>query len=293
MVRIEGAAMHDKTIYMQSQPFPANQPHMHSCPECFEDVECTEPCSALEPGSRDRGSVVTCDPCVIYARARTGAMTSGLFVVFEGIDGAGTTTQVRLVAERLRAEGLRVHTTREPSDGPTGVLIREILKRGTHRGGAILSPSEALTMAFLFAADRLKHVEREIDPRLAQGEIVLCDRYDLSSLTYQVATSGKPEAETIKWIRSLNRHCRRPDITFVFHVDPEVAAERRRARGGPAELYDDGALQVRLAAMYRRAKELVPGDRVIDVYASRAPDDIADTVSNLIKVRKSWDAEPQ
>jgi dTMP kinase len=214
---------------------------------------------------------------------------TGLFVVFEGIDGAGTTTQVRLVAERLRAQGLRVHTTREPSEGPIGVLIRAILKREPITCG--LFPTPAFTMAELFALDRLHHVRGEIEPLLALGEIVLCDRYDLSSLTYQVATSDQPEAEAIGWIRNLNKHCRRPDITFVFHVDPDVAAQRRRARGGAAELYDDHALQVRLAAMYQRAEELVPDDLVVAIDANRMPGDIRDTILTLIKVRASWEQD--
>ncbi|MEO7331399.1 MAG: dTMP kinase, partial [Minicystis sp.] len=69
--------------------------------------------------------------------------------------------------------------------------------------------------------------------------------------------------ESIAWIRELNRHARRPDLTLVLDVSPEVAAARRRARGGAAELFDDADLQTRLADAYRRAEDFVPGDRVI------------------------------
>src|SRR3954464_11602121 len=108
----------------------------------------------------------------------------GRFVVLEGIDGAGTTTQVARLAERLRKDGGQpVRVTREPSDGPIGSLVRQVLTgRIVIPGGR--APGGA-TMALLFAADRMDHVESDIEPFLGQGGIVVSDRYDASSLAYQ------------------------------------------------------------------------------------------------------------
>jgi dTMP kinase len=113
---------------------------------------------------------------------------AGRFVVLEGIDGSGTTTQVARLAERLRTMHVPVRATREPSDGPVGVLIRQVLTgRVIVPGGR--SPGWA-TMALLFAADRMDHVESEIAPFTAGGGVIVSDRYDASSLAYQSISSG-------------------------------------------------------------------------------------------------------
>src|ERR1700722_11897047 len=127
----------------------------------------------------------------------------GRFVVLEGIDGAGTTTHVARLAERLRTMGVAVRATREPSDGPVGTLVRQVLTgRLVVPGGR--APGWA-TMALLFAADRMDHVESEIDPFISEGGIVVSDRYDASSLAYQSVSSGMGAGQAVEWIRSLNR----------------------------------------------------------------------------------------
>lgn len=196
----------------------------------------------------------------------------GVFVVIEGIDGAGTTTQAERYAAHQRGLGREVHVTREPSTGPIGTLIREILTGKT----AARSAKSAEMMALLFAADRLDHNLTEIDPHLERGAIVLSDRYDLSSLAYQsAATSGSlPREELLAWIASSNRFARRPDVTLVVDVPADVAAARRKHRGGAEELYEVAALQARLAAAYARAEELVPGDRVVHVDGSGSLDEV-------------------
>src|SRR4051812_26512346 len=110
----------------------------------------------------------------------------GVFVVFEGIDGSGTTTQAELYASHLRQKKRLVHVTREPSGGPVGAMLRQILTRRV----VLPSGSHAETMALLFAADRLDHVETEVLPLLRDGYVVVSDRYDLSSILYQAVTSG-------------------------------------------------------------------------------------------------------
>jgi dTMP kinase len=110
----------------------------------------------------------------------------GLFVVLEGLDGAGTTTQCTALAERLRQAGPEVLTTREPSDGPIGTQIRQALA-GRLSLPDRLAPLTAPTLALLFAADRVDHAAAEVEPALARGAVVLCDRDLLGSLAYQTA----------------------------------------------------------------------------------------------------------
>jgi dTMP kinase len=166
------------------------------------------------------------------------------FLVLEGIDGSGTTTQSQRLAERLRARGHRVLETREPSRGPIGTLTRQMLAAGS----ATTVGPEAL--ALLFAADRLEHLAREIEPALARGELVICDRYLVSSWTYQSLDCDPA------WVRTINRHARWPDRTFVFTLPAELALARvaaRRARSGePIERFDEADTQRRLAEGYAR-----------------------------------------
>jgi dTMP kinase len=190
----------------------------------------------------------------------------GRFVVLEGIDGSGTTTQVARLAERLRSLRVLVRSTREPSDGPVGTLVRQVLTgRVVNPGGR--APGWA-TMSLLFAADRMDHVESEIEPVLAAGGVVLSDRYDASSLAYQSVSSGAEAREAVEWIRSLNRYVRRPDLTIVLDLPPDVAAERRDYRGEAAQLYEQNEVQRALAAFYRDLAKHMPNDRVVLVDAS-------------------------
>lgn len=209
----------------------------------------------------------------------------GLFIVFEGIDGAGTSTQIERFAARLRAQKRAVHVTREPSTGPIGSLIRLVLTERL----SFASARHAETMALLFAADRLDHLEAEVAPLLRDGWVVLSDRYDLSSIVYQsIANDGPPlsarggqitERGGVPWIREVNRFARRPDVTLIIDVASEVAAHRRRMRGGPREIFDDFDLQTRLAARYRTADELVPKDRVVHVNGDGSAEEVEEAVA--------------
>jgi dTMP kinase len=205
----------------------------------------------------------------------------GTFIVFEGIDGSGTTTQLALYARHLRGLKRPVHTTCEPSDGPVGALLRVAL------GGRvqIASSKQAQTMALLFAADRLDHLAHDIEPHLRDGLVVLCDRYDLSSVAYQTATApfeASAAKEFEEWVRSLNRFARRPTVTLVIDVDPDEAERRRRERRGALELYEETELQRRLAALYRRADELMPRDRIVVVDGNADRDAVADRIREAL-----------
>jgi dTMP kinase len=196
----------------------------------------------------------------------------GKFVVIEGIDGAGTTTQAARLADRLRSRQELVRVTREPSDGPIGTLVRQVLT------GRIVSPDGRApgwaTMALLFAADRMDHVEAEIEPALASGAVVISDRYDASSLGYQSVMSGRGGEEAIEWIRSLNRHALRPDLTIVLDVGADVAALRRSSRGEAAQIYEQNEVQRALVAFYRELDRFIPDDRIAHVDAAGSMEEV-------------------
>lgn len=197
----------------------------------------------------------------------------GRFVVLEGIDGAGTTTQLGRLARALEARGLAVHQTREPSDGPVGALIRQYLRHAVTGPSGEPRTASWDSMALLFAADRVDHVASEIEPKLAAGAWVVSDRYDLSSLAYQSVTA--PSEQVVEWIRQLNARALRPDLTLVVDVPAELAEQRRGARGGSEELYEKRELQRRLAEIYAQAERLVPGDRLEHVSGVGSPDEVA------------------
>lgn len=192
------------------------------------------------------------------------------FIVLEGIDGAGTTTQCARLVAALRARGIRAHATREPSDGPIGTLLRQMLTKERP------APAHPEALALLFAADRLDHVGADVWPRLAAGEWVVSDRYDHSSIAYQSVSGAGSEA--IAWLRELNRHAPRPALTLVLDVAPEVARARRLARDQNRELFDDDALQQKLAAFYADIDRHFMGDRIEHVAAGRGLEDVAEEI---------------
>lgn len=203
----------------------------------------------------------------------------GRFIVFEGIDGAGTTTQSERYAAFLRRERRVVHVTHQPSDGPIGSLLRLGLGGRLQLGAS----NQAQCMALLFAADRLDHVAHQIEPHLRDGAVVICDRYDLSSIAYQTATARTADREAFEvWVRELNRYAPRPDATVVLDVTPEEAERRRHERLGALELYEETDLQRELAALYTRAESLVPGDRVIRVDGNRPLDEVSVAVQEAL-----------
>ncbi len=190
----------------------------------------------------------------------------------EGIDGAGTTTQVARLAERLRANKVPVRSTREPSDGPIGALIRQVLT------GRVVVPAGRApnwaTMALLFAADRSDHVEAEIEPWVAEGGVMISDRYDASSLAYQSVSSGSGGEGAVEWIRTLNKFCKRPDLTLVLDVTSEEASRRRDQRGEAAQLYEQNEVQRALAVFYKDLAKHLPKDRIVLIDASGSIEDV-------------------
>jgi dTMP kinase len=209
--------------------------------------------------------------------------SAGHFIVLEGVDGAGTTTHTKLLGDALRAMHVPVHLSAEPSGGPIGSLLRLMLTgRVVSSGvGSGARPPAWNAMALLFAADRVDHLESELLPNLREGLTVVCDRYDHSSVAYQSLTGGGTEA--IAWLREINVHARRPDLTIVLDVLPEVAAERRRRRRGGAELFDNDDLQKRLCEFYTGLERYFPDERIVHVDSAGEVADVAARVLAQVK----------
>jgi dTMP kinase len=196
-------------------------------------------------------------------------------IVIEGLDGAGTTTQVRRLVEYLTAQGTLAHGTREPSDGPVGRLIREMLTGGHAIEGHKLSQG---TFGLLFAADRLDHMQREVEPQLAKGAIVVSDRWYHSSLAYQGTGADRD------WIAMLNARARRPDVTIFLKVRPDIAAQRRAAAHRKEELFEDLRMQQEVDAGYRAtiAELQAAGERIEIVDGELAEDQVFEAIKRIV-----------
>jgi dTMP kinase len=180
-------------------------------------------------------------------------MERGKFIVFEGIDGCGTTTASKAVVKHLQdALGSdKAIWTFEPSNLPVGQFIRMVLRHEIQdEEGEEWNPSSQ-TMAHLFTADRFDHLKYVIEPALARGQHVVCDRYLHSTLGYQAFTAGVSLEEAFTFLIPLCRFCVEPDIVFVLDVDPEEAARRRNRRQFRAERFEVNDLQRTLAVFYR------------------------------------------
>ncbi|GAC1558219.1 MAG: dTMP kinase [Polyangiales bacterium] len=173
-----------------------------------------------------------------------------MLIVLEGVDGAGKGTQLAKLRDALVARGRPVHVTAEPSALSIGALLRRYL-----RGELVDDLPGPAAMALLFAADRMQHLQHEIEPHLAAGDVVLCDRYVASSIAYQSASVGggaaDEQAEWMRWIARINGRARVPDRTIVLDLDPAIAATRRARRGTETELFERLELQRRVQQAYR------------------------------------------
>jgi dTMP kinase len=148
----------------------------------------------------------------------------GIFIVLEGGEGSGKTTQARLLAEHLRAAGGHVTSVREPGGTPAGDDIRQILLDPAHDG---LDPRAEL---LLYVASRAEHVAKVIRPRLEAGDVVVCDRFTDSSLAYQGYGRGLDLA-AIRTLNDLATGGLAPDLTIYIDLDPLVGIARAEGRG--------------------------------------------------------------
>ena len=192
----------------------------------------------------------------------------GLFITFEGIDGSGKSTQCRLLAETLQAAGREVVLTREPGGSPGAEEIRRLVLEG--------DPDKwsAETEILLFTAARRDHLERTIEPALAAGKVVICDRFADSTRMYQGLSRGDLRA-TVDQLHDLMIG-REPDLTILIDMDPATGLSRAKGRQGTEERFEDFGLSLQekmragflaLAQEFPDRFRVLDGDRALDTVA--------------------------
>jgi dTMP kinase len=205
------------------------------------------------------------------------ASSPGLFLAFEGVEGAGKTTQVRLLAEYLRARGLDVVVAREPGSTPLGERVRE----------TVLAPGvevPARSELFLMLAARAAFVEQVVRPGVAAGRVVIADRFELSTLAYQGAGRGLPLDEVTACNRAATGGVE-PDATVLLDLDPEEGARRQGVAGKSADRMESAGADFhrRVAEAYRGHAARVAG--VVRVAAEGAPEEVHGRVLAALAAR--------
>lgn len=173
-----------------------------------------------------------------------------MFIVLEGIDGAGKSTQAKLLKLWFEERGYEVVLTKEPTDTAFGKLIRKLVltggKEGIIDGAKISHEAEAL----LFAADRAEHVDKLIKPSLKAGKVVISDRYFYSSLAYQWA-----RGLDLEWLIDLNRFAIRPDLVILLDLPVKESMKRLRSRSIKSEFDKIYELQKKVRENYLKLTE--------------------------------------
>lgn len=208
-----------------------------------------------------------------------GAVTRGRFITFEGGEGAGKSTQVRILADRLRGAGLEVVATREPGGSPGAEAIRALLVTGDpDRWSAI---SETLMM---YAARR-DHIERTIRPALERGAWVISDRYADSTRAYQGA-GGKAPAGLVAAMETFVLEGTRPDLTLILDLPVEIGLQRAGLRGDAEQRFEakGAAFHQRLREAFLDIARAEP-NRCAVLDAGQAPDAVSAAIWSAVSAR--------
>ncbi len=196
-------------------------------------------------------------------------MERGRFIVVEGIDGSGSTTQAKYLCEYLKSSGRECYLTAEPSTGPIGEIIRKLLRQEDEK-----PKMHSHVLALSFSADRLYHYEHEILPRLEKNIDVISDRYVLSSLVYQGL--DLPQG----WVKEINRYAPNPNLTILIDTPEEIASARRLKRGSQPEIFDKSDVQIIIRQRYL---QLAFTAQAIIVDGSSEPQVISDRMIEAVR----------
>ena len=199
-------------------------------------------------------------------------MKKGRFIVFEGIDGAGKTTQIELLTKRLSQNGEIINISAEPTDNESGKALRRALSGK--------EPRTECEMAVMFVFDRIGH-NAQIEKLLAEGITVISDRYYYSSLAYQ----GK--ATDYAWVRSMNIDCpeiRRPDVCIYLDLTPEESLARISKGRESVEIYEnlEKLTEVRNSFFSVIDDLRAEGENIFTVNANRSIEDISDEIFDIV-----------
>ncbi len=190
----------------------------------------------------------------------------GKLIVFEGLDGAGVTTQATLLRNYFMNKGKDTILTKEPTDGLIGGLIKSSLRSEWK--------TDPMTLQLLFTSDRSHHLTTEIDPALKQDKIVICDRYILSSLVFgSIHTS-------LDVLKQLNVHFRKPNITIVVDTNPRVCMERIKKARHHVELFEEEQKLEQIRRNYMALKNYFSETYIID--GNRPAEAIAEEIRRLV-----------
>ena len=206
---------------------------------------------------------------------------AGLFISFEGIDGAGKSTHIEGLAQAFRSAGRRVTLTREPGGTPLAEKLRALV---------LNDPMDAMTEALLVFAARRDHLQQLIEPALARGDVVLCDRFTDATFAYQGGGRGF-DLETLtvleRWVQALpgSTALRQPELTVWFDLDPSIAAERLAGARVP-DKFEAQPVEFfrRVAAGYAKRMEQEPR-RFARIDAAQSREAVWQDVLNAVRSR--------
>jgi len=191
----------------------------------------------------------------------------GKFIVFEGIDGAGLTTQSTLLENYLKKKGFATLLTKEPTSGLIGGLIRAALKKEWKTTNEVLQ--------LLFSADRAHHLNEEIIPALKEGKIVISDRYFLSTIAY-----GMVEIEE-NWLKIINSKFLLPDIIIILDVPPEISIERIKLSRFGFEIFEEREKLEKIRKNFLKLSKEYKNCYVVD--ASKSIEEVHKEVIDIVK----------
>ncbi len=198
----------------------------------------------------------------------------GKFVVFEGIDGSGKSTQIKLLADKLKRAGEKVYVTAEPTFSTSGGIIRDALSGAVER--------TTCELAALFVWDRINHNINKtngIKKMLEEGYTVISDRYYYSSLAYQ------GEATDYEWVKALNCSCpeiRKPDICIFIDISPEIAIKRITSDRATTEIFEEVGKLTKIRQTFLRIFDDLKGDNVSLIDGDGDPEEISDRIYKKI-----------